>query len=78
MLGVSPTLIRALIPKGEPQHDLSSLKAMCTTGEPWNRDPYLWLFDHVGGGPEADAQPADVDVDRARVDVAAHLPHLLE
>jgi acetyl-CoA synthetase len=50
MLGVSPTLIRALIPKGEPQQDLSSLKAMCTTGEPWNRDPYLWLFEHVGGG----------------------------
>jgi acetyl-CoA synthetase len=50
MLGVSPTLIRALIPKGEPRHDLSSLKAMCTTGEPWNRDPYLWLFEHVGGG----------------------------
>jgi acetyl-CoA synthetase len=50
MLGVSPTLIRALIPKGEPQHDLSSLEAICTTGEPWNRDPYLWLFEHVGGG----------------------------
>jgi acetyl-CoA synthetase len=50
MLGVSPTLIRALIPNGEPQHDLSSLEAICTTGEPWNRDPYLWLFEHVGGG----------------------------
>jgi acetyl-CoA synthetase len=50
MLGVSPTLIRALIPKGEPRQDLSSLKSMCTTGEPWNRDPYLWLFEHVGGG----------------------------
>jgi acetyl-CoA synthetase len=50
MLGVSPTLIRALIPKGEPRHDLSSLRATCTTGEPWNRDPYLWLFEHVGGG----------------------------
>jgi acetyl-CoA synthetase len=50
MLGVSPTLIRALIPKGEPRHDLSSLEAICTTGEPWNRDPYLWLFEHVGGG----------------------------
>src|SRR5206468_7303512 len=22
----------------------------CTTGEPWNRDPYLWLFDVVGKG----------------------------
>ncbi len=50
MLGVSPTLIRALIPKGEPTHDLSSLQAICTTGEPWNRDPYLWLFEHGGGG----------------------------
>ena len=22
----------------------------CTTGEPWNPDPYRWLFEHVGGG----------------------------
>jgi acetyl-CoA synthetase len=50
MLGVSPTLIRALIPRGDPETDLSSLKAICTTGEPWNRDPYLWLFERVGGG----------------------------
>jgi acetyl-CoA synthetase len=50
MLGVSPTLIRALVPKGEPGQDLSSLEAICTTGEPWNRDPYLWLFEHAGDG----------------------------
>ena len=50
MLGVSPTLVRALIPNGEPDGDMSSLKSICTTGEPWNRDPYLWLFEHVGGG----------------------------
>jgi acetyl-CoA synthetase len=50
MLGLSPTLVRALIPKGEPTADLSSLKTMCTTGEPWNPDPYRWLFEHVGGG----------------------------
>jgi acetyl-CoA synthetase len=50
MLGVSPTLVRALLPKGEPEADMSSLKAICTTGEPWNRDPYMWLFEHVGGG----------------------------
>ena len=49
MLGLSPTLVRALIPKGEPQVDLSSLRALCTTGEPWNPDPYRWLFEHVGG-----------------------------
>jgi acetyl-CoA synthetase len=50
MLGVSPTLVRALSPKGEPRANLSSLRAFCTTGEPWNTDPYLWLFDRVGGG----------------------------
>jgi acetyl-CoA synthetase len=50
MLGVSPTLIRALIPKGDPGHDLSSLRAIATTGEPWNHAPYMWLFEQVGGG----------------------------
>jgi acetyl-CoA synthetase len=50
MLGVSPTLVRALRTKGDPEADLSSLCAITTTGEPWNRDPYLWLFERVGGG----------------------------
>jgi acetyl-CoA synthetase len=50
MLGVSPTLVRALSPKGEPRANLSSLRAFCTTGEPWNTDPYMWLFDRVGSG----------------------------
>ena len=49
MLGVSPTLIRALIAKGEPTADLSSLRAVTTTGEPWNRGPYDWLDEHVCG-----------------------------
>jgi acetyl-CoA synthetase len=48
MLGLSPTLVRALIPKGDPRHDRSSLRAFCTTGEPWNPDPYMWLFETVG------------------------------
>ena len=48
MLGLSPTLVRALLPHGDPQADLSSLRAFCTTGEPWNLDPYMWLFQHVG------------------------------
>ena len=42
-LGVSPTLIRALIPHGEEmvtRHDLSSLKCFASTGEPWNPDPW--------------------------------------
>lgn len=49
MLGVSPTLVRALIPHGEPTADLSSLRAVTTTGEPWNRGPYDWLDEHVCG-----------------------------
>jgi len=50
MLGVSPTLVRALIPNGVPTADLSSLRAVTTTGEPWNRGPYDWLNEHVCGG----------------------------
>ncbi len=52
-LGVSPTLIRALIPAGDDmvqRHDLSSLRILGSTGEPWNPDPYLWFQDVVGGG----------------------------
>jgi acetyl-CoA synthetase len=46
MLGVSPTLIRALKVHGDelPQrHDLSSLRIIGSTGEPWNPEPYEWL-----------------------------------
>jgi len=50
MLGLSPTLVRALVAKGEPTADLSSLRVVTTTGEPWNRGPYDWLNEHVCGG----------------------------
>jgi acetyl-CoA synthetase len=50
ILGLSPTLVRALIPHGDPEADVSSLRVMVTTGEPWNPDPYMWLFEQVGGG----------------------------
>jgi acetyl-CoA synthetase len=50
ILGCSPTLVRALIPHGDPVADLSSLRTFVTTGEPWNPDPYRWLFKRVGGG----------------------------
>ncbi len=52
-LGISPTLVRALIPHGEEpfkSHDLSSLRFFGSTGEPWNPDPWMWLFQNVGGG----------------------------
>jgi acetyl-CoA synthetase len=47
-LGLSPTLVRALIAHGDPAADLSSLRTFVTTGEPWNPDPYRWLFERVG------------------------------
>ena len=47
MLGISPTLVRALIPHGDPDADLSSLRSVVTTGEPWNSGPYEWLDEHV-------------------------------
>jgi acetyl-CoA synthetase len=52
-LGISPTLIRALIPAGDEwveRHDLSSLRILGSTGEPWNPEPYLWFLEKVGGG----------------------------
>jgi len=48
-LGLSPTLARALLPHGDPTADLSSLRTFVTTGEPWNPEPYRWLFENVGG-----------------------------
>jgi acetyl-CoA synthetase len=50
VLGLSPTLVRALIGHGDPEADLSSLRVFVTTGEPWNPDPYMWLYERVGGG----------------------------
>lgn len=53
IMGLSPTAVRALMPHGPEHpraHDLSSLRIIASTGEPWNPEPYRWLFDHVGGG----------------------------
>lgn len=50
-LGISPTLIRSLMAKGEgwlDGHDLSSLKVFASTGEPWNSASWLWLFQQAG------------------------------
>lgn len=52
-LGIAPTLVRALMKFGdEPvrKHDLSGLRILASTGEPWNPGPWLWLFQTVGGG----------------------------
>ncbi len=51
ILGISPTLVRSLATKGDDlpkKHDLSSLRAFASTGEPWNPAPWWWLFEKVG------------------------------
>ncbi|MGH7834659.1 MAG: AMP-binding protein [Candidatus Binatia bacterium] len=53
ILGVSPTLIRGLMRHGTGpagQRDLSSLRILGSTGEPWNPDPWLWFFHTAGNG----------------------------
>jgi acetyl-CoA synthetase len=51
ILGISPTLVRALAGCGDDlpkKHDLSALRAFASTGEPWNPAPWWWLFEKVG------------------------------
>lgn len=53
ILGISPTLVRALAAHGPDlprAHDLSALRILGSTGEPWNPEPWWWLFDNVGRG----------------------------
>jgi acetyl-CoA synthetase len=51
ILGVSPTLVRVLMPQGaDPvrKHDLSTLRVLASSGEPWNPEPYRWFSSVVG------------------------------
>jgi acetyl-CoA synthetase len=51
VMGISPTAVRALMPHGPEHvhaHDLSSLRIIGSTGEPWNPEPYRWLFENAG------------------------------
>jgi acetyl-CoA synthetase len=51
MLGVSPTLARTLRSAGsESGHDLSSVRVIGSTGEPWDPESYEWLARDVFGG----------------------------
>ena len=50
-LGIAPTIVRVLMQYGAEEaekYDLSSLRIMASTGEPWNPDSWSWLFEHVG------------------------------
>jgi acetyl-CoA synthetase len=53
VLGVAPTVVRALMRHGDAPvraHDLSSLRVLGASGEPWNPEPWLWFLRVVGGG----------------------------
>jgi acetyl-CoA synthetase len=53
ILGISPTLVRALLPHGAAPvegADLSRLRVLGSTGEPWNDGPWRWYSRVVGGG----------------------------
>jgi acetyl-CoA synthetase len=50
----SPTLVRLFMRvtegKGPRGHDLSRLRVLGSTGEPWDETSYRWYFENVGGG----------------------------
>jgi acetyl-CoA synthetase len=51
--GISPTAIRALRKRGDEwieNYDLSSLRLLGSTGEPWDPESWLWFHEEVGGG----------------------------
>jgi acetyl-CoA synthetase len=53
VLGISPTVIRSLMSYGdEPvkRHDLSAIRVIGSTGEPWNAVPWHWTFNLIGDG----------------------------
>jgi len=50
-LGVAPTTIRTFIAQGsEPWKslDLSAIRVMVSSGEPWTPEAWAWLFERVG------------------------------
>jgi acetyl-CoA synthetase len=53
VIGIAPTVVRALMAHGdEPvkRHDLSALRILGASGETWNPVPWRWFFEVVGGG----------------------------
>ena len=47
--GVSPTAIRVLMRNSDPRRfDLSRLRLLGSTGEPWDDTSYSWFFEMVG------------------------------
>ncbi|MGD9762400.1 MAG: AMP-binding protein [Candidatus Binatia bacterium] len=50
-LGISPTAIRVLMRAGDDwvnRHDLSSLRILASSGEPWDPESWNWYFSQIG------------------------------
>ena len=53
VLGIAPTVVRALMAHGDrwpDEAEMGALRAIGSTGEPWNLGPWWWCFEHVGKG----------------------------
>jgi acetyl-CoA synthetase len=53
VIGIAPTVIRSLMAHGDEhvkRHDLSTLRILGASGEPWNSGPWHWFSEVVGGG----------------------------
>jgi len=51
IFGISPTLVRLLMRYGDQHltgHDLSKLRILGSTGEPWDPESWTWFFEKVG------------------------------
>lgn len=52
-VGIAPTAIRSLMTHGDEyprRHDLSQLRILASSGEPWNTEPWKWFATNVGRG----------------------------
>ena len=53
VFGISPTAVRALRKHGDDvagDYDLSTLRLLGSTGEPWDPESWQWFYERVGGG----------------------------
>ncbi len=53
VIGVAPTVVRSLMTHGDDpvrRHNLSKLRIVGASGEPWNSGPWHWAFEVIGGG----------------------------
>ncbi|WP_144493323.1 AMP-binding protein [Bacillus pumilus] len=46
--GLSPTFVRSAMQQDLANIKLPHVKAIISTGEPWNEAPWQWLFDKIG------------------------------